>query len=237
MASKIKVDQIEGSTGSTITIPTGQTLTITDGIAASNIGSGTLASARLPTVPVSKGGTGLTSLGSAGQVIQVASGGSTLEFATASSGGLVRIKSVTSTTAHSFSGSTGNPGTTMSGMVGMSSLINAFTPTNASNTLVITAHVVTHKGANGQLFMGVKDTTNTTYFGVGGDYYNSAGSGISGNITIRAVISAGSTSARNYQVFMGATMGGTHSINKDYHGNNNGISSIVVEEYAAAVVA
>jgi len=237
MASKIKVDQIEGSTGSTITIPTGQTLTITDGIAASNIGSGTLASARLPTVPVSKGGTGLTSLGSAGQVIQVASGGSTLEFATASSGGLVRIKSVTSTTAHSFSGSTGNPGTTMSGMVGMSSLINAFTPTNASNTLVITAHVVTHKGANGQLFMGVKDTTNTTYFGVGGDYYNSAGSGISGNITIRAVISAGSTTARNYQVFMGATMGGTHSINKDYHGNNNGISSIVVEEYAAAVVA
>mgnify|MGYP003135403354 CR=1 FL=1 len=237
MASKIKVDQIEGSTGSTITIPTGQTLTITDGIAASNIGSGTLASARLPTVPVSKGGTGLTSLGSAGQVIQVASGGSTLEFATASSGGLVRIKSVTSTTAHSFSGSTGNPGTTMSGMVAMSSLINDFTPTNASNTLVITAHVVTWKGANGQLFMGIKDTTNTTYLGVGGDYYNSAGSGISGNITIRAVISAGSTTARNYQVFMGATMGGTHAINKDYHGNNNGISSIVVEEYAAAVVA
>ena len=30
MASKIKVDQIEGSTGSTITIPTGQTFTVTD---------------------------------------------------------------------------------------------------------------------------------------------------------------------------------------------------------------
>ena len=30
MASKIKVDQIEGSTGSSITIPSGQTLTITD---------------------------------------------------------------------------------------------------------------------------------------------------------------------------------------------------------------
>lgn len=175
-------------------------------------------------------------IGSTGQFLKV-TGSNTLGFATSDPAGLVRIKSVTSTTAHTFSGSTGNPGTTMSGMVAMSSLINDFTPTNASNTLVITAHVVTWKGANGQLFMGIKDTTNTTYLGVGGDYYNSAGSGISGNITIRAVISAGSTTARNYQVFMGATMGGTHAINKDYHGNNNGISSIVVEEYAAAVVA
>ena len=61
MASKIKVDQIEGSSGSSITIPTGQTLTITDGLAASAIGSGTLAEARLPTATVAKGGTNLTS--------------------------------------------------------------------------------------------------------------------------------------------------------------------------------
>jgi uncharacterized protein YodC (DUF2158 family) len=33
MASKIKVDQIEGSAGSSITIPSGQTLTVTDGLA------------------------------------------------------------------------------------------------------------------------------------------------------------------------------------------------------------
>mgnify|MGYP003152978093 CR=1 FL=1 len=37
MASTIKVDKIEGSTGSTITIPTGQTFTVTDGIAASTL--------------------------------------------------------------------------------------------------------------------------------------------------------------------------------------------------------
>ena len=104
MASKIKVDQIEGSTGSSITIPTGQTLTVTDGLAASTITSGTIADARipnlnaskinagtladaqLPTVPVSKGGTGLTSLGTAGQVVSVNSGANALEFADASSG-------------------------------------------------------------------------------------------------------------------------------------------------------
>ena len=50
MASKIKVDQLEGSTGSTITIPTGQSFTVTDGI------------------PVASGGTGLTSF-TAGDIL------------------------------------------------------------------------------------------------------------------------------------------------------------------------
>ena len=85
--SKIKVDTIEGSTGTTITVPSGQTLTVTDGIAATNL-SGTISDARLPTVPVAKGGTGLTSLGSAGQAIKVNSGGNALEFAAISAGGL-----------------------------------------------------------------------------------------------------------------------------------------------------
>ena len=91
MASKIKVDQIEGSAGSSITIPSGQTLTITDGLASSTITSGTLADARLPTVPVAKGGTGLTSLGSAGQAIKVNSGGNALEFGTAGGGKVGQI--------------------------------------------------------------------------------------------------------------------------------------------------
>ena len=96
MASKIKVDQIEGSTGSSITIPSGQTLTIADGLASSTITSGTLADARIPnlnaskinagTIPVARGGTGLTSLGSAGQAIKVNSSGNALEFGTIASG-------------------------------------------------------------------------------------------------------------------------------------------------------
>lgn len=127
MASKIKVDQIEGSTGSTITIPTGQTLTITDGIAASTIGSGTLASARLPTVPVSKGGTGLTSLGSAGQVVQVNSGGSALEFATASSGTVKQVVQSSGTTTLSSSSSS---------FIATPQTIT-ITPTSASSKIII----------------------------------------------------------------------------------------------------
>ena len=144
--------------------------------------------------------TGLA-MGSTGQFLKV-TGTNTVGFAASDPAGLVRIKSVTSTTAHTFSGSTGNPGTTMSGMAAMSSLVNSYSPVNASNTLVITAHVVTYKAANGQLFMGVKDTTNTAYLGISSDYYNSAGSGISGNIYLRFVGTAGSTSTRNYQIFI-----------------------------------
>jgi len=66
MASTIKVDKIEGSTGTTITVPTGQTFTVTDGLA---IGS-------IPTITVAKGGTNTTSY-TTGDVLY-ASGATTL---------------------------------------------------------------------------------------------------------------------------------------------------------------
>ena len=40
MASTLKVDNIEGSTGSTITVPTGQTFTVTDGFSVASGGTG-----------------------------------------------------------------------------------------------------------------------------------------------------------------------------------------------------
>jgi len=98
--SKIKVNEIEAATGSTVSIPTGQTFSVADGIPATNL-SGTIADARLPTVPVTKGGTGLTSLGSAGQAIKVNSGGNALEFGTVS-GGLNLIKTTAISSAVSY---------------------------------------------------------------------------------------------------------------------------------------
>jgi hypothetical protein len=79
MASKIIVDQLESS-GSNITIPTGTGLVVTDGIASSS----------LPTVPVTKGGTGLTSLGSAGQAVKVNSAGNALEFGAVAGGKILQ---------------------------------------------------------------------------------------------------------------------------------------------------
>lgn len=106
MASKIKVDQIEGSTGSSITIPTGQTLTIADGLASSS----------LPTVPVSKGGTGLTSLGTANQVVAVNSGASALEFQDASSGKIGQVLSFVKTSVFSTTNGISGTGMTATGL-------------------------------------------------------------------------------------------------------------------------
>ena len=51
MASTIKVDNLEGSSASTVTVPTGQSLVVTDGIGIASI----------PTITVAKGGTNTTS--------------------------------------------------------------------------------------------------------------------------------------------------------------------------------
>jgi len=59
----------------------------------------------LPTVPVAKGGTGLTSLGSANQQLRVNSGGNALEFATASAGAVGNVQQVNYTASTSFTGS------------------------------------------------------------------------------------------------------------------------------------
>jgi hypothetical protein len=102
MTSKIKVDQIAGSTGSSVTVPTGQTLTVTDGIAPSS----------LQTVTEVKGGTGQTTYtqgdilyasgantlaklakGSAGQILQINSGATAPEWTTPATGNFVKISS------------------------------------------------------------------------------------------------------------------------------------------------
>ena len=64
--SKIKVNEIEKASGSGITVPTGTSFTITDGLAVSS----------LPTVTVAKGGTNLTSF-TAGDILY-ATGSTTL---------------------------------------------------------------------------------------------------------------------------------------------------------------
>ena len=65
MASTLKVDKVQGAGGTTVTVPTGHSLVVTDGI------------------PATSGGTGLTSLsGQAGKFVKVNSGASAYEFGT-----------------------------------------------------------------------------------------------------------------------------------------------------------
>jgi hypothetical protein len=85
--------------GTDVTVTTGDTVTFASALAnadivdivtfgtfnvatidGSAITTGTISSNRLPTVPTTKGGTGLTTIGSAGQALKVNSGGTALEF-------------------------------------------------------------------------------------------------------------------------------------------------------------
>jgi hypothetical protein len=126
MPSKIQVDQIAGATGSTVTLPSGQTLDLSSGtvnlpsaslsaLNATNLTSGTVPSARLsltssdlPTVPTTKGGTGLTTIGTANQVLRVNSGATGLEYGTLAAGGITeadvwRVTTTSSSTSGTFS--------------------------------------------------------------------------------------------------------------------------------------
>jgi hypothetical protein len=69
-------------------------------INANDISTGTLNTARLPTVPTTKGGTGLTSIGTAGQVLKVNSGASGLEYGNASSAEVYGFNKDTSTNSN-----------------------------------------------------------------------------------------------------------------------------------------
>ncbi len=128
--SKIKVNEIEAQTGSTITIPTGQSLVVTDGIGTSS----------LPTIPVSKGGTGLTSLGTANQILQVNSGANALEFVAKPSGGIAQVIQTVKTSAQTIN-STSN--------VDIMSV--SITPSSASSKILVSWNINSCSNDHGEL--------------------------------------------------------------------------------------
>ncbi len=71
---------------------------------ATNIASGTLSSDRLPTVPTTKGGTGLTAIGTANQVLAVNSGGTALEYQTPTTGDITGVTAGSGLTGGGSSG-------------------------------------------------------------------------------------------------------------------------------------
>ncbi len=166
--SKIKVNSIEAATGSTITIPSGQTLDISSttltlpSTVVTTTGSQTLTNKTIGvsqltgTLPVANGGTGLTSLGTASQVLRVNSGATALEFGTISSGANAgEVIQVVSTTKSDTFTSTSN---TFTDITGLSVTI---TPSASANKILVMAHV-TGNGAVGtshSFFRMMRDST------------------------------------------------------------------------------
>ena len=81
MASTIQVDKIEGRSASTVTVPTGQTFTVTDGISVASGGTG-LSSFAAGDVLYATGSTTLSKLakGTAEQILSMNSGATAPEW-------------------------------------------------------------------------------------------------------------------------------------------------------------
>lgn len=125
MASIIKVDQIQGSSGNTVTIPSGTTL---------DISSATLADQSVALSSISRSG------GSAGQFLRINTGGTGLEYATVSGGGSVILEISDGSTPDNVE--IGTDTLTFTGGTGLTSAV-----TNNTVTFNIDSSVVTLTGS------------------------------------------------------------------------------------------
>jgi hypothetical protein len=149
--SKIKVNSIEAATGSTVTLPSGQTLDLSSGTVTLPNSSVNLTTKVTGTLPVANGGTGLTTLGSASQVLRVNSGATALEFATAPSGKVLQVVSTTKTDTFTVTTSGANQHTAITG------LSVSITPSSASNKILIFCRASLAGSTNGIFFNVFKD--------------------------------------------------------------------------------
>jgi len=104
-------------------------------------------------LPVANGGTGLTALGTASQVLRVNSGATGLEFGTLASG-ILQVKqavqsAVVSTTSTSF--------------VDISGLSVSITPASSSNKILVIADIVFSGTGNGWIMGGITSNFGSTY--------------------------------------------------------------------------
>jgi hypothetical protein len=231
MPSQIKVDQIAGATGSTVTLPSGQTLDLSSGtvtlpstalsaLNATNLTSGTVPSARLsltsadlPTVPTTKGGTGLTTIGTALQVLRVNSGATGLEYGTVSSK-LIGVTQVVKTDTETFSGLS----TTFSNITGLGITI---TPQSASSKFLLIPSVYISSASNPSQSRLARDGT-ALFIGdaassrkrVSGQYFGAGGNIEGFHHCYQFLDSPNTTSSITYNLQISIGGGATHYVNR-----------------------
>ena len=204
MPSKIQVDQIAGATGSTVTLPSGQTLDLSSGTVTLPNSAVNLTTKVTGTLPVANGGTGLTALGTAGQVIKVNSGATALEFGTAPSGKVLQVIQVTKVDTQSFTPNGSDSPETFNDITGLSASI---TPASASNKILILANVL-GSAANNSFLSAFRGSTNlasptspsvrTSAFA--GDFHNGANDDFSRTWSIMYLDSPSTTSSTTYKL-------------------------------------
>ena len=235
--SKIKVNSIEAATGSTVTLPSGQTLDLSSGTVTLPNSSVNLTTKVTGTLPVANGGTGLTTLGSATQVLRVNSGATALEFGTVgtTAGQVIQVVSTNKTDTSS---------TSSTSFVDVSGLSVSITPSSASNKILIIASVsVGNSNSVHRVHLQLAGGNTSTYIGDAGG----GGLQVAMTITARSATEAytqlngtmayldspNTTSAITYKVQFMSSGTNTAYINRTgvVDGNTgNGASTITVME-------
>ena len=194
MASKIKVDQLEGSTGSTITIPTGQTFTVTDGIPVASGGTG-LTSFTAGDILYATGTTTLTKLakGTAAQALLMNSGATAPEWGTAGGAFENNLFHIVHETADGTAGS-GTNANSWDDRIINTIKTNEISGTLASNVIGLGAGDYWIEGGcfftnSGYVQTRLRDTTNSTTLVVGCNTYTEGyagawNTGLSGRFTL-----------------------------------------------------
>ena len=185
--------------GQTIVIPSGTTFNASS--ASVNLPSINLATGVTGTLPYTSGGTGLTTLGTAGQALVVNSGATALQYSTvgATAGQVLQV--VSTTKSDTFSSSTANAFTDITG------LSVSITPSSASNKILIIANVqAQNNNTNGYLRLvrgataiGVGDTAGSRSSVSGSNMYSGVGS-FFGTNAFQFLDSPATTSSTTYKI-------------------------------------
>jgi hypothetical protein len=154
-------------------------------------------------LPTTRGGTGLTTIGTAGQALVVNSGATALEYATAggaAAGQVIQVLGATESTQRTT--------TSSSFVTGSNTLSVTITPSSASNKIAIFAHHYAYNDTNNSYYTFFRGATN-----LGGSnglaFFGTASATLDGNISYCFLDSPSTTSATTYQVYFKAYPGTT----------------------------
>jgi hypothetical protein len=232
--SKIKVNSIEAATGSTITIPSGQTLDISSttltlpSTVVTTTGTQTLTNKTIGvsqlsgTLPVANGGTGLTTLGSASQVLRVNSGATALEFGTvatgANAGEVIQVVNATYTSFEAITSST----------LADTSLSASITPASDSNKVLVLSSFSVGAASDIYLKVGLKRGATEIVDGV--RFCPKSGADLIQSGAITYLDTPNTTSSTTYHVAVKNAGSGTVHFNSRDNTGEPSISTITLME-------
>jgi hypothetical protein len=172
------------------------------------------------TLPYTNGGTGLATLGTAGQALVVNSGATALQYSTvgATAGQVIQVVSAVDSTQRSTSST--------SFVTGSNALSVSITPSSSSNKIFIMATHTAYDNDGDGFYTIYRGSTNLGPANGLGNIF-SGGTGSSGVVAMSYLDSPATTSATTYQVYI--RHGGTGTVYMNYNSCRGSITAFEIK--------